>query len=68
MPMIDDISKAPTRELHLAEGRRDLDQVPRLRCRTRLPRQGMAALRPRKMQGSAMGSRIRFSSLQRLAP
>lgn len=29
MPMIDDISKAPARELHLAEGRRDLDQVPR---------------------------------------
>ena len=27
MPMIDGISKAPTRELHLEEGRRDLDQV-----------------------------------------
>ena len=29
MPMIDGFSKAPTHELHLAEGRRDLDQVPR---------------------------------------
>ena len=32
MPMIDDISKAPTRKLHLAEGRRDLDQVPTGLC------------------------------------